>query len=68
MTVYVLGHLLLYFLVSPTYLMCCSFIGTVPSIRGETPIVYDAKQSRIIVFGGWANRSVSYQPVRDHVV
>ena len=24
--------------------------------RGETPIVYDTKQSRIVMFGGWANR------------
>ena len=31
-------------------------LGNVPSERGETQIVYDPKGSRIIVFGGWANR------------
>lgn len=33
-----------------------STIGTLPCERGETPIVYDSKGSRIILFGGWANR------------
>lgn len=31
-------------------------VGNVPSERGETQIVYDPRLSRIIVFGGWANR------------
>jgi len=31
-------------------------LGNIPSERGETPIVYDPRGSRIIVFGGWANR------------
>ena len=31
-------------------------LGTIPVERGETPIVYDSKQSRIVMFGGWANR------------
>lgn len=31
-------------------------IGTLPCERGETPIVYDSKGSRLILFGGWANR------------
>ena len=31
-------------------------LGTLPCERGETPIVYDPKGSRIILFGGWANR------------
>jgi dynein heavy chain len=30
--------------------------GNSPPPRGETSIVYDTKQSRIIFFGGWANR------------
>jgi len=31
-------------------------LGTVPSPRGEMQIVYDPKGSKIITFGGWANR------------
>jgi len=31
-------------------------LGNVPCERGETQIVYDPKGSRVIVFGGWANR------------
>ena len=31
-------------------------LGNLPCERGETPIVYDPKGSRIILFGGWANR------------
>jgi dynein heavy chain len=31
-------------------------LGNVPCQRGETQIVYDPKGSRVIVFGGWANR------------
>jgi len=31
-------------------------LGNQPSARGETPIVYDPKGSRIFTFGGWSNR------------
>jgi len=31
-------------------------LGTIPSARGETQLVYEPKQSRMILFGGWANR------------
>jgi dynein heavy chain, axonemal len=31
-------------------------LGTLPSQRGETPIAYDVKNSRLITYGGWANR------------
>jgi len=31
-------------------------LGTVPCERGETPIVYDPRLSRLVMFGGWANR------------
>lgn len=30
--------------------------GPLPTERGETQIVYDPRQSRLVVFGGWANR------------
>jgi dynein heavy chain len=31
-------------------------LGNIPSQRGETPIVYDPKLSRLVLFGGWSNR------------
>lgn len=31
-------------------------LGTMPSERGETPIIYDSRHSRLLTFGGWANR------------
>eukprot|EP01035_Chromulina_nebulosa_P018310 gene18310-23996_t len=31
-------------------------LGTIPTPRGETPAVYESKGSRLITFGGWANR------------
>ncbi|RYG67120.1 hypothetical protein EON64_08180, partial [archaeon] len=31
-------------------------VGTLPAERGETQIVYDQKASRLVLFGGWANR------------
>jgi dynein heavy chain len=31
-------------------------LGNCPTARGETQIVYDPKGSKIILFGGWANR------------
>jgi dynein heavy chain len=33
-----------------------STLGIVPTERGETQIVYDPRGSRVIMFGGWANR------------
>jgi len=33
-----------------------SVLGNLPTERGETQIVFDPKYSRIIMFGGWANR------------
>lgn len=30
-------------------------LGNLPSERADSPIVYDSKQSRIILYGGWAN-------------
>ena len=31
-------------------------LGNIPSQRGETQMVYDPKGSRMVIFGGWANR------------
>lgn len=31
-------------------------LGTIPIERGETQIAFDSKNSRVILFGGWANR------------
>ena len=31
-------------------------VGNPPAQRGETQMVYDPKASRIVVFGGWANK------------
>lgn len=33
-----------------------SVLGKVPAERGETPMAYDPKGGRIVMFGGWANR------------
>ena len=31
-------------------------LGDIPSIRSETEMIYDPKGSRLILFGGWANK------------
>jgi dynein heavy chain len=33
-----------------------SVVGTAPSERGNTQMVFDAKGNRMVLFGGWANR------------